>query len=106
MTCKTVKQTAKYFGVTPPTVYKWTREGELGYVRLPGGSIRIRINDIEEFEARQWHAPESNNPSTDLSNDVQTESITFIGQKADDPDPKLHGRQHARMRRHTSTDGK
>ena len=104
MTCKTVKQTAEYFGVTPPTVYNWVRDGELGCLRLPGGSIRIRTNDIEQFEVRQWCAPGSTNP-TMSSSDITQASITFIGQRAENHDPRLQGREQNPMLKRSLTDG-
>lgn len=41
--CMTVRQVAERFGCSTALVYDWVRQGVIGHLRLPGGSIRIRI---------------------------------------------------------------
>jgi excisionase family DNA binding protein len=36
-----IAEVADLFGVTPPTVRRWLRDGRLAHVRTPGGQIRI-----------------------------------------------------------------
>jgi excisionase family DNA binding protein len=44
MTARTV---AEQLGVSPETVLRWTRRGELPAIRLPGGAIRYREDEID-----------------------------------------------------------
>jgi excisionase family DNA binding protein len=43
---------AKKLGVTRGAVYKWIREGKLKSVRFGPNAVRIRREDLEEFERR------------------------------------------------------
>jgi excisionase family DNA binding protein len=40
---------ADLLGVSPETVLRWTRRGELPAIRLPGGPIRYRKAEIDEW---------------------------------------------------------
>jgi excisionase family DNA binding protein len=42
----TVPEVAKIVGVTPQTVYKWIRKGQLPAKKF-GGTIRVHIDDIQ-----------------------------------------------------------
>lgn len=44
----TIKETAEYFKITPRTVERLVRSGELGSVRV-GRQRRIRQSDIERY---------------------------------------------------------
>ena len=43
----TAEEFAQAAGVTPTTVYRWAREGLVRTIRLPGGSVRFRQEDVE-----------------------------------------------------------
>jgi len=45
----TARAVAELLGVSTETVLRWTRRGELPALRLPGGSIRYRPDEIEEW---------------------------------------------------------
>jgi excisionase family DNA binding protein len=47
------RQVAEYLGVSTETVLRWTRRGELPAIRLPGGAIRYREDDIARCE-EEW----------------------------------------------------
>ena len=42
----TPNKAAKKVGVTSSTVYRWIRKGQLVHYVTPGGTIRIKIEDI------------------------------------------------------------
>ena len=46
LTARTVAET---LGVSTETVLRWTRRGELPAIRLPGGAIRYRDAELEEW---------------------------------------------------------
>ena len=43
----TVEEVAERLRVTARTVRTWCTDGELPYVRLPKGGIRVRVEDLE-----------------------------------------------------------
>ena len=45
----TARAVADLFGVSAETVLRWTRRGELPAIKLPGGAIRYREDEIEEW---------------------------------------------------------
>jgi excisionase family DNA binding protein len=47
----TARRVAEQLGVSPETVLRWTRRGDLPAVRLPGGAIRYREDDLDEWLA-------------------------------------------------------
>lgn len=51
-----VKEVAELFGVRTPTVRRWMRDGNLAYMRTPGGQIRI---PADAFQLR-WERAISN----------------------------------------------
>jgi excisionase family DNA binding protein len=42
-----VNGAATYYGVTPWTIRRWIRTGDLPAMRLPGGHLRIRLSDLD-----------------------------------------------------------
>jgi excisionase family DNA binding protein len=58
-----VPQVAARCDISSRQVYDLCAQGELGHLRI-GGLIRVRLADLAAYEARQWHAPSSNNPIT------------------------------------------
>lgn len=47
----TCREVADLVGVNPETVLRWTRRGELAAVRLPGGQLRYRPDELEAWLA-------------------------------------------------------
>ncbi len=45
----TARAVADLLGVSPETVLRWTRRGELPALRLPGGAIRYREAELERW---------------------------------------------------------
>jgi excisionase family DNA binding protein len=45
----TARQVADLLGVSTETVLRWTRRGELPAIRLPGGAIRFREDELEAW---------------------------------------------------------
>jgi excisionase family DNA binding protein len=45
----TARAVAELLDVSTETVLRWTRRGELPAVKLPGGAIRFRENDLEAW---------------------------------------------------------
>jgi excisionase family DNA binding protein len=46
---RTARELAENLGVSPETVLRWVRRGELPAIKLPGGAIRFREDEIEEW---------------------------------------------------------
>ena len=47
----TVKETAKYLGVSPQTVYLWVERKQSPHLRVMGRNIRFLKSDLEPFRA-------------------------------------------------------
>lgn len=45
----TAREVAGILDVSTETVLRWTRRGELPAIRLPGGAIRIREGEFQEW---------------------------------------------------------
>jgi excisionase family DNA binding protein len=45
----TARQVADLLGVSTETVLRWTRRGDLPAIRLPGGAIRFREDELDEW---------------------------------------------------------
>jgi excisionase family DNA binding protein len=45
----TARELAGLLDVSPETVLRWTRRGELPAVRLPGGAIRYREDELDSW---------------------------------------------------------
>lgn len=45
----TARHVADRFGVSTETVLRWTRGGKLPGFRLPGGALRYRETDLDEW---------------------------------------------------------
>lgn len=46
----TPKQIAERYGVDEETVRRWYRTGQIGHIKLSDKSVRIRSDQLEEFE--------------------------------------------------------
>ena len=44
---------ADLLGLSTETVLRWTRRGDLPAIRLPGGAIRFREQELEEWLERR-----------------------------------------------------
>jgi excisionase family DNA binding protein len=47
----TVKETAKFLGVSPQTVYLWVERKQIPHLRVMGRNIRFLKSDLEPFRA-------------------------------------------------------
>jgi len=47
----TVKEAAKYLGVSPQTVYLWVERKQIPHLRVMGRNIRFLKSDLEPFLA-------------------------------------------------------
>ena len=45
----TAREVAQLLGVSTETVLRWTRRGELPAIRLPGGAIRYREDELHAW---------------------------------------------------------
>jgi excisionase family DNA binding protein len=45
----TARVVAELLGVNTETVLRWTRRGDLPAIRLPGGAIRYRETELDEW---------------------------------------------------------
>lgn len=62
----TARELADQFGVSPETVLRWTRRGDLIAIKLPGGAIRYRpealADWLDEHETRTGGGPRGVSP--------------------------------------------
>ena len=49
----TARTVADLLGVSTETVLRWARRGELPAIRLPGGAIRFREDDLDGWIERR-----------------------------------------------------
>ena len=47
----TVREAAKYLGVSPQTVYLWVERKQIPHLRVMGRNIRFLKSDLETFRA-------------------------------------------------------
>jgi excisionase family DNA binding protein len=47
----TVKEAAKFLGVSPQTVYLWVERKQIPHLRVMGRNIRFFKSDLEPFRA-------------------------------------------------------
>ena len=47
----TVKEAARYLGVSPQTVYLWVERKQIPHLRVMGRNIRFLRSDLEPFRA-------------------------------------------------------
>jgi excisionase family DNA binding protein len=47
----TVREAAKYLGVSPQTVYLWVERKQIPHLRVMGRNIRFLRSDLETFRA-------------------------------------------------------
>lgn len=47
----TVKEAAKFLGVSPQTVYLWVERRQIPHLRVMGRNIRFLRSDLEPFRA-------------------------------------------------------
>jgi excisionase family DNA binding protein len=48
----TAREVADVLGVSTETVLRWTRAGKLPAIRLPGGALRFREDDLDAWLSR------------------------------------------------------
>jgi excisionase family DNA binding protein len=49
----TARTVAERLGVTAATVLRWTRQGQLPGIHLPGGAVRYREEELEQWLAQR-----------------------------------------------------
>ena len=49
----TAREVAGLLGVSSETVLRWTRRGDLPAIRLPGGAIRYREDELEAWLSKR-----------------------------------------------------
>jgi excisionase family DNA binding protein len=54
----TVRQAAKFLGVSPQTVYLWVERHQIPHLRVMGRNIRFLKSDLERFRASFRQNPE------------------------------------------------
>jgi excisionase family DNA binding protein len=60
----TARELAEMLAVSPETILRWTRRGELRAIRLPGRAIRYREAEVEEWlEQRATNRPPATGPA-------------------------------------------
>jgi len=59
----TARAVADLLGVSTETVLRWTRRGDLPALRLPGGAIRYREPDLDEWIAARMTTQPDRSPS-------------------------------------------
>lgn len=47
----TAREVAELLGVSPETVCRWTRRGDLPAIKLPGGALRYPESELDEWLA-------------------------------------------------------
>jgi excisionase family DNA binding protein len=47
----TVRETAKFLGVSPQTVYLWVERKQIPHLRIMGRNIRFLKRDLDSFRA-------------------------------------------------------
>ena len=45
----TAREVAELIGVSTETILRWTRAGKLPAIKLPGGAIRYRETELDEW---------------------------------------------------------
>ena len=57
----TVKEAARYLGVSPQTVYLWVERKQIPHLRVMGRNIRFLKSDLDSFRAssrrERWGMP-------------------------------------------------
>ena len=47
----TAREVAEWIGVSPETVLRWTRRGDLPAIRLPSGALRFHEDTLDRWMA-------------------------------------------------------
>ena len=71
----TAREVADLIGVSAETVLRWTRRGELPAIRLPGGAVRYREDELDawlEERATLTRSLPTTTPSAALGGTVQS----------------------------------
>lgn len=53
----TEKEFCEMFGISRKTAFEWRNKKQIGFMRTPGGLIRYRESDIQEYERRNGVRP-------------------------------------------------
>ena len=74
----TVAALADYWQVSTTHIYTLIQSGRLGHIRI-GAAIRIRREDVDAYEAAQWHAPSSTDRTPSSSSAVAAGPLSIGG---------------------------
>jgi excisionase family DNA binding protein len=58
----TAREVAELLGVSSETVLRWIRRGDLAAYRLPGGALRFRSEDLDQWLADRATSSPSGRP--------------------------------------------
>jgi excisionase family DNA binding protein len=75
----TAREVADRLGVTAETVLRWTRRGELPAFKLPGGAIRFREAELDEWLERHATAGDGSeevSPTPNATRQVGVSSLS------------------------------
>lgn len=53
----TEKEFCELMGISRKTAFQWREKKLIGYLQMPGGSIRYRESDLEKYERRFGVSP-------------------------------------------------
>ncbi len=62
----TAREVAEMIGVSSETILRWTRRGAIPGFRLPGGALRYRESELE-----QWLAGRRSSDETSITNGIR-----------------------------------
>jgi excisionase family DNA binding protein len=102
VTLLTARDVAEQLGVSAETVLRWSRRGELPYVRLPGGAIRFRDDQIGDWLDARTVGATTRGGGSQPGGRAQVEATRGVRWKAsanpprDDVAPNRGGSSHAR----------
>jgi excisionase family DNA binding protein len=73
----TARQVGDRLGLTPETVLRWTRRGDLPGFRLPGGAIRFRAAELDAW--LDAHATGATGRGGDSHHDGRAQAGAYAG---------------------------
>jgi excisionase family DNA binding protein len=68
----TARLVAEQLGLSTETVLRWTRRGELPAIRLPGGAIRFREDELEAWLAKRATGAREVSPNPEPATQLRT----------------------------------
>lgn len=65
----TAREVADLLGFSPETILRWTRLGDLPAIKLPGGAIRYRTDDLEAWMTERATPSRGVSPTPEVEED-------------------------------------